>query len=111
MCEFDLVVGKKYKVRLKPLEELLEDCSEGGDSLFTDDEDCWDVEAEHHTTNSQGEGLCKWFSRYLDGGLGYFTFYGGGRGGAPSTDAVVVWDAVGDAWCYQLESLKVLGEV
>ena len=106
-----LVEGKKYKVRLKPLEELLEDCPEGGDSLFADDEDCWDVEAApHHTTNSQGEGLCKWFSRYLDGGLGYFTFYGGG-GGAQSSDAVVTWDVDGDSWYYQLENLKVLGEV
>ncbi len=112
MCEFDLVEGRKYKVRLKPLEELLEDCHDGGDTLFADDEDCWDVEAEHHTTNSQGEGLCKWFSRYLDGGLGYFTFHGGvGGGGAPSTDAVVVWDVDGDSWYYQWDQLKVLGEV
>lgn len=105
-----LVEGKKYKVRLKPLEGLLEDCPEGGDSLFADDEDCWDVEVEHHTTNSQGEGLCKWFSRYLDGGLGYFTFYGGG-GDAQSSDVVVKWDVDGDAWYYQRDQLKVLGEV
>ena len=105
MCEFDLVEGKKYKVRLKPLEELLEDCPES--DLFDDDEGCWDVEAEHHTTNSQGEGLCKWFSRYLNGSLGYFTF----DGGAPSSSVVVNWDVDGDAWCYQWGQLKVLGEV
>lgn len=108
MCD-SLVEGKKYKVRLKPLEELLEDCPEGGDSLFADDEDCWDVEAEHHTTNSQGEGLCKWFSRYLDGGLGYLTFDGGG--GAQSSGVGVKWDVDGDSWYYQWDQLKVLGEV
>ena len=105
-----LIEGKKYKVRLKPLEELLEDCPEGGDSLFTDGEDCWDVEAEHHTTNSQGEGLCKWFSTYLDGSLGYFTVYGGG-GGAQSSGVVVEWDVDGNSWCYEWGQLKVLGEV
>lgn len=104
-----LIEGKKYKVRLKPLEELLKDCPEGGDLLFTDDEGCWDVEAEHHTTDSQGEGLCKWFSRYLDGSLGYFTFDGGG--GAQSSGVWVKWDADGDAWYYEWGQLKVLGEV
>lgn len=107
MCEFDLVVGKKYKVRLKPLEELLKTCPEG--DLFTDDEDLWGVEAEHHTTNSQGEGLCKWYSTYLDGGLGYFTFDGGG--GAQSSGVWVKWDVDGDAWYYERGQLKVLGEV
>lgn len=100
-----LVEGKTYKVRLKPLEELLKDCPEGG--LFTTDEDCWDVEAEHHTTNSQGEGLCKWFSMYLDGGLGYFTF----DGDAQSSGTVVEWDVDGDSWYYEWGQLKVLGEV
>lgn len=102
-----LVEGKKYKVRLKPLEELLEDCPEGGEALFTDGEDCWDVEAEHHTTNSQGEGLCKWFSRYLGGGLGYFTF----EGDAQNSGVCVKWDVDGDFWCYNWGQLKVLGEV
>ena len=106
MCEFDLVEGRKYKVRLKPLEELLEDCPEGG-ALFTTDEVCWDVEEEHHTTNSQGEGLCKWFSRYLDGGLGYFTF----DDNTPSSGVVVKWDVDGDSWYYKWGQLKVLGEV
>lgn len=105
-----LVEGKRYKVRLKPLEELLEDYPEGGEAIFTADKDCWDVEAEHHTTNSQGEGLCKWFSRYLDGGLGYFTF-DGGRGGAQSSSVVVEWDVDGDSWYYEWGMLKVLGEV
>lgn len=107
MCEFDLVVGRKYKVRLKPLEELLKDYPEGGEAIFTADKDCWDVEAEHHTANSQGEGLCKWLSRYLDGGLGYFTF----DGNAQSSGTVVKWDMDGDAWCYRWGQLKVLGEV
>ena len=102
-----LVEGKKYKVRLKPLEELLEDCPEGGDTLFADDEDCWDVEAEHHTTNSQGEGLYKWLSRYLDGSLGYLTY----DGGAPSMGVWVRWDSDGEEWYYQWDQLKVLGEV
>lgn len=102
-----LVEGKTYKVRLKPLEELLKDCPESGEALFTNDEGCWDVESGHHTTNSQGEGLCKWFSMYLDGGLGYFTF----DGDAPSSGVWVKWDADGDAWYYGWESLKVLGEV
>ena len=100
-----LVEGKKYKVRLKPLEELLEDCSEG--SLFTGDEGCWVVEAEHHTTNSQGEGLCKWFSMYLDGGLGYFTY----DGDAQSSGVGVKWDIDDDVWYYEWGQLKVLGEV
>lgn len=107
MCEFDLVEGKKYKVRLKPLEELLEGCPEGGDTLFTDDDGCWDVESEHHITNSQGEGLCMWFSRYLDGGLGYFTY----NSDESSSSVWVKWDMDGDAWHYQLDQLKVLGEV
>ena len=106
-CGFELVVGKTYKVRLKPLEELLEDFPEGGEALFITDEDCWDVEAEHHTTNSQGEGLCKWFSRYLDGGLGYFTF----DGDAQSSGVGVKWDVDGDSWYYEWGQLKVLGEV
>lgn len=106
MCEFDLVEGKKYKVRLKPLEELLKDCPEGG-ALFIDVKGCWVVESEHHTTNSQGEGLCGWFSRYLDGGLGYFTF----DGNAQSSGTVVEWDVDGDSWYYEWGMLKVLGEV
>ena len=105
MSEFELVEGKKYKVRLKPLEELLEDCPES--DLFDDDEGCWDVEAEHHTTNSQGEGLCKWFSRYLDGGLGYFTF----DGDTQSSGVRVTWVVDGDDWYYNWDRLKVLGEV
>lgn len=100
-----LIEGKKYKVRLKPLEELLEDCPES--DLFTNDEFCWDVKSKHHTTNSKGEGLCQWFSRYLDGGLGYFTF----DGGAPSSGTVVKWDMDGDSWHYEWGMLKVLGEV
>lgn len=101
----NLVEGKKYKVRLKPLEELLKDCPEGG--LFTADDGCWDVEAEHHTTNSQGEGLCKWFSMYLGGGLGYFTF----DGDAQSSGVGVKWDIDDDVWYYEWGQLKVLGEV
>lgn len=97
-----LVEGKTYKVRLKPLEELLEDCPES--DIFDDDEGCWDVEAEHHTTNSQGEGLCKWFSRYLDGSIGYFTYSDG-------DNVFVRWAVDGDAWSYDLEQLKILGEV
>ena len=99
-----LVEGKKYKVRLKPLEELLEDCPKS--DLFDDDEFCWDVEAEYHTTNSQGEGLCKWVSRYLDGSIGYFTYSDG-----DAHSVVVCWDVDGDAWVYDLEQLKILGEV
>lgn len=102
-----MVEGKKYKVRLKPLEELLKDCPEGGGALFTTDKGCWDVEAEHHTTNSQGEGLCKWFSRYLDGGLGYFTF----NGDAQSSGVGVKWDIDAAVWYYEWGQLKVLGEV
>lgn len=100
-----LVEGKKYKVRLKPLEELRGDCPEG--DLFTDDEDLWDVESGHHTTNSQGEGLCKWYSTYLDGSLGYLTF----DGDAPSSGVWVKWDVDGDAWYYGWSQLKILGEV
>lgn len=103
MCEVDLVVGKKYKVRLKPLEELLEDYSE--EYLFTEHEECWDVDSPYHTTNSQG-GLCKWFSMYLDGSVGYFTYSDKGY------DSVSVrWDVDGDVWSYDLGQLKVLGEV
>ena len=99
-----LVEGKRYKVRLKPLEELMKDCPEW--ELFTDDVFCWDVKSEYHTTNSQGEGLCQWFSKYLDGSVGYFT---------PSEtnphSVVVRWDVDGGVWSYGLEQLKILGEV
>ena len=74
------------------------------DDLFDDDEFCWDVEAEHHTTNSQGEGLCKWVSRYLDGSIGYFTYSDG-------DNVFVRWAVDGDAWFYDLEQLEILGEV
>ena len=47
-----LIEGKRYKGRLKPLEELMRDCPEW--ELFTDDVFCWDVKSEYHTTNSQG---------------------------------------------------------
>ena len=100
-----LIEGKRYKVRLKPLEELLKTCPES--TLFIDDKDLWDVESEHHTTNSQGKGLCRWFSMYLDGGLGYFTF----DGNAQSSGVWVKWDIDGDAWHYEWGMLKVLGEV
>ena len=103
-CEIELVVGRKYKVRLKPLEELLEDCPEGG--LFTGDKGCWDVTSPYHTTSPQGWGLCSWFSMYLDGSIGYFTYSGG-----DDSSVVVCWDVDDDAWCYDLGMLKVLGEV
>ena len=105
MSEFDLVVGNRYKVRLKPLEELLEDFPEA--LLYDDDKDLWDVESPYHTTNSQGEGLCKWLSRYLDGSLGYFTF----DGDTQSSGVRVTWDVDGDEWYYNWDQLKVLGEV
>lgn len=104
MSKFDLVEGRKYKVRLKPLGELMKTYPES--ELFTDDEFCWDVKSEYHTTNSQGEGLCQWFSKYLDGSVGYFTYSGGG-----DSSVVVCWDVDDDAWCYDLGMLKILGEV
>ena len=107
MCEFEieLVVGRKYKVRLKPLEELLKEYPEV--DLFTDDGGCWDVDSPYHTTNSQGEGLYNWYSRYMDGGLGYATF----DGNTQNSGVWVKWDKDGDAWYYEWDALKVLGEV
>ena len=100
-----LVEGKRYKVRLKPLEELMKAFPES--TLFIDDNDLWDVEAEHHTTNSQGVGLCRWFSKYLDGGLGYFTF----DGNVERSGVWVKWEVDDDTWYYEWGMLKVLGEV
>lgn len=105
-CGFELVVGRKYKVRLKPLEELLVEYPEGDGVLFTGDKGCWDVTSPYHTTNSKGEGLCVWFSRYLDGSVGYFTY-----SGDDGDSVVVCWDVDGDEWHYDLGMLKVLGEV
>lgn len=99
-----LVEGKTYKVRLKPLEELLKDCPEG--ELFTDDVGCWATDSPYHRTNSQGEGLCKWFSKYLDGSIGYFTPYD-----TEDKSGVVRWGVDGGLWSYDLEQLKILGEV
>lgn len=102
-CGFELVAGRKYKARLKPLEELLEDCPE--EDLFTNYERSWDVDSPYHTTNSEGEGLCNWFSMYLDGSVGYFTYSG------DDGSVVVCWDVDGNAWYYDLGQLKILGEV
>lgn len=100
-----LVGGRTYKVRLKSLEEIMMTLPES--LIFTGEKGLWAVEAEHHTTNSKGEGLYSWLSRYMDGGLGYATFDGNDR----NSGVWVKWDKDDDAWYYEWECLKVLGEV
>ena len=82
MCEFDLVVGKKYKVRLKPLEDLL---SRG---VLTES----DLERP-------------WFKLYLGGCVGTMVFM-------DNDFQLVDWgDGNAVVWCYCLHQLKILGEV
>lgn len=82
MCEFDLVVGKKYKVRLKPLEELL---TTGG--------------------LQSGDQVVPWIEPYLNGCVGVMVFEG-------DEVVEVDWrDGERVLWCYGLDRLKILGEV
>lgn len=78
----ELVEGKTYKVRLRPLEEL---------------------EQEVDTVGRLGE---VWFKDYVDGQVGVL-HYGEEK---PEWDTYMVrWE--GDFWYYRLGCLKVLGEL
>lgn len=78
----ELVNGRTYKVRLRPLEELI------SNGLLTKDEKDW-----------------PWYSRCQDGCIGVMVFDGEGF-------QVVDWGAeLGFLWGYRLDYLKVLGEV
>lgn len=79
-----LVVGRKYKVRLKPLEELLE----------------VGVEECHLQAT--------WLKNYMDGQVGVLHY---DRVAATADDGAykVIW--ADTYWHYRLEWLKVLGEV
>lgn len=83
MCEFDLVVGRKYKVRLKPLEDLL---------------------SRGVLTKSDMEKA--WFKLYLGGSVGVMVF-------READLQLVSWGWGGKtiSWCYCLYQLKILGEV
>lgn len=82
MCEFDLVEGRKYKVRLKPLEELF---STGVLQRGTQD--------------------VPWIEPYLNGCVGVMVFEG-------EEVVEVDWgDGEEILWCYGLDRLKILGEV
>ena len=82
MCEFDLVEGRKYKVRLKPLEELF---STGVLQRGTQD--------------------VPWIEPYLNGCVGVMVFEG-------DEVVEVDWrDGERVLWCYGLDRLKILGEV
>lgn len=81
-CGFELVVGRKYKVRLKPLEELL---SRG---MLT-----------------EGELGDPWFMPYLSGDVGVMVFREG------DTQLVDWGDGSAILWHYCLPQLKILGEV
>ena len=82
MSEFELVVGREYKVRLKPLEELL------STGMIT-----------------EGELGYPWFKSYLSGNVGVMVFRDGDF-------QVVDWeDGSTVLWHYFLPQLKILGEV
>lgn len=84
MEEGRLVKGRTYKVRLKPLEELIRIAPH----LFEDD----------------GSTTHRWISNYLDGTVGVTTFDG-------SEVLSVQWTSDGDSWTYTPSRLKFLGEV
>lgn len=84
--EDGLVKGRTYKVRLKPLEELMKIAPH----LFEDD----------------GSTAHRWISNYLDGTVGVTTF--DGREGEVLS---VQWTSDGDSWTYTPSRLKFLGEV
>ena len=81
MCD-SLIEGKRYKVRLKPREELVKV-----------------VEEEHFFRET-------WFKDYMDGQVGVLQC-----DSVATADAVyeVLWEDT--YWYYKLEWLKVLGEV
>ena len=77
----ELVEGKTYKVRLRPLEELEQEVD----------------------TVRLGE---VWFKDYVDGQVGVLHY----DGEKPESDTYMVrWE--GDFWYYRLGYLKVLGEL
>lgn len=81
MSEGRLVSGRKYKVRLKPKEELIE------------------VVAERRFRE-------RWFRDYMDGQVGVLHY----DSEKPASHVYRVrWE--GDFWYYRLGCLKVLGEV
>ena len=81
MEEYCLVAGHRYKVRLKPKEELLE----------VVEEDCF------HSP---------WFRDYMDGQVGVLHY----DSGEPNvSEYEVFWEDT--FWHYKLEHLKILGEV
>lgn len=81
MCEFELVVGRKYKVCLKPFEELLAlGLVEGSDVKHT------------------------WYREYLGSDVGVFMHLDDCQG-------VVVHWSDGSNYFYDLKELKILGEV
>lgn len=83
MCEFDLVVGKKYKVCLKPFDELLAlGLVEG-----------W-------------QGDLDWYKDYLGRDVGLVTVSSREEWGSVR----VCW-STGKRFLYRLEELKILGEV
>lgn len=79
----ELIVGRRYKVRLKPREELVEMLSE---RIFQE----------------------VWFNDYMDGQVGVLNY---DHVAATSEDGAyeVFWE--GTFWYYRLEWLKILGEV
>ena len=83
MCEFDLVEGRKYKVRLKPFEELL--------ALGL----------------VEGRGFNPiWYRDYLGSDVGCVTLPSQGE-----WESVPVHWSNGQIFFYDLKELKILGEV
>jgi len=76
-----LVVGHRYKVRLKPREELV------------------GVVPEYRFQ-------ARWFRDYMDGQVGVLHYEGGRHEGC---EYEVFWEDT--FWYYKLEHLKILGEV
>lgn len=83
MCEFDLVAGKKYKVCLKPFDDLLALGLVVG----------WD---EDHT----------WYKDYIGSDVGCVTLPSQDEWGS-----VPVYWSNGEIFFYDLKELKILGEV
>lgn len=82
-CGFELVVGKTYKVCLKPFDELL---ALGLVEGFDED--------------------APWYKDYLDSDVGLVTMPSQGEWGSVK----VLWSN-GKKFLYRLEELKILGEV
>ena len=83
MCEFDLAVGKEYKVCLKPFDELLAlGLVEGSDVKHT------------------------WYREYLGSDVGCVTLPS-----KDEWESIPVHWSNGQVFFYDLKELKILGEV